>query len=305
MKITYFRLFQTLALLLLFTVSLSVTPAIAEDRPPHREHEGKSADEVAKELTNPNNSIAKLTFKNQYRWYTGDLPDADKQDNYTLLFQPVFPFKLDPRTEEVKSVLFVRPAFPVMFDQPVPTVDAGGFDWDKKTALGDVVTDFSYGETHKNGLLWAAGLVSTLPTATDEAIAGKQLRAGPEAVLAKISKTSLFGLFPSHQWDVTGWGDSGYYSTSSVQLFATVMPGGGWTVGSQPTLSYDWKSEEWTVPLHLTVSKTELLGGRPWKFEVELNYYVDQPDAFGPDWMVSLNVTPIVENFIEKWVHGL
>ena len=40
----------------------------------------KSADEVAKELANPNTSLASLTFKNQYRWYTGDLPGADDQD---------------------------------------------------------------------------------------------------------------------------------------------------------------------------------------------------------------------------------
>lgn len=47
-------------------------------------HQGKSAEEVAKELANPNNSLASLTFKNQSRGYTGDLPDANDQSNYTL-----------------------------------------------------------------------------------------------------------------------------------------------------------------------------------------------------------------------------
>lgn len=44
-------------------------------------HEGKSNDEIAKELANPNNSLASLKFRNQYRWYEGDLPDADDQSN--------------------------------------------------------------------------------------------------------------------------------------------------------------------------------------------------------------------------------
>ncbi len=96
--------------LLLLILCCVVTPALAEEQKGYKEeHHGKSADELAKELTNPNNSIAKLTFKNQYRWYTGDLPGADDQDNYTLLFQPVFPFKLASTGDE-KNVLFVRPA---------------------------------------------------------------------------------------------------------------------------------------------------------------------------------------------------
>jgi len=49
---------------------------------------------VARELTNPNNGIARLTITNQYRWYIGDLPNADEQSNCSLLFQPVFPFSL-------------------------------------------------------------------------------------------------------------------------------------------------------------------------------------------------------------------
>lgn len=300
---------------LLFVIFCLATHGFAQEKPaggekqahaPGEEHHGKSADELAKELANPNNSIAKLTFKNQYRWYTGDLPGADDQNNYTLLFQPIFPFTLEPRKPDVKSVLFVRPAIPVVFSQPVPSVSNGRFEWDDASAMGDIVTDVAYGETHKNGFLWALGMVSTLPTATDSDVAGKQLRLGPEAVAAYINKKGVIGVFPSHQWDVAGWdkGNDYNYSVTSCQLFLTATPGGGWAVGTQPTLSYDWESNEWTVPLHLTISKTVFLGKHPFKFELELNYYIVQPDAFGPEWMVSLNVTPIVSNFIDRMIRG-
>ena len=53
-----------------------------------------SADEIAAELANPNTVVATLTLKTQYRWFTGDLPDAGSQSNPMLLFQPSFPFKL-------------------------------------------------------------------------------------------------------------------------------------------------------------------------------------------------------------------
>lgn len=261
----------------------------------------KSSDQVAKELANPNTSLASLTFKNQYRWYTGDLPNADEQDNYTLVFQPVFPFPLETTENGGKPNIFVRPAIPLLVDQPVfdpVTSDFGG-----ETAIGDIGFDLAYGVTETNGLIWAAGMVGTLPTATESSVAGKQLRLGPEALVAKFEPWGVYGILPSHQWDVAGWSDTNF-SNTQVQGFLRFLPGGGWNVGSSPIMNYDWETEEWTIPLSLSASKTVLFNGTPIKLEFEVNYYVSQPDAFGPDWMISLNVTPVVNNFINQWIRG-
>ena len=43
------------------------------------------------------------------------------------------------------------------------------------------------------------------------------------------------------------------------------------------------------------------MGGRPWKLSTEVNYYFQQPDAFGPEWMISINITPVVENKMANW----
>jgi len=273
---------------------LAAEPTVAS--PPE-----KSADEVARELANPNNSLASLTFKNQFRWYTGDLPHADDQFNYTLLFQPVFPFTMAPTASGGKANLFVRPAFPLLFDQP--TFVPSKLDFDGTTAMGDIGFDLAYGVTEKKGILWALGMVGTLPTATDSDVAGKQLRLGPEALFAKFEQWGLYGLFPSHQWNVSGWDDR-YYSTSQLQLFLTFLPGGGWNVGSTPILNYDWKTEDWTVPLQLVAGKTVKWGKMPVKLQLEVNYYVEQPDLFGPEWMIGLNITPVVPNVIEGWIRG-
>lgn len=85
-----------------------------------------------------------------------------------------------------------------------------------------------------------------------------------------------------------------------MQLFLNFLPGGGWTVGTTPIMNYDWVSHDWTIPVNLTVSKTTKWGKTPVKLQLEVNYYVEQPDAFGPEWMVGLNITPVVPNFIEK-----
>jgi len=286
---------KAFALMLVFIICMAA-PALAQE---------KSADEIARELANPNNSLASLTFKNQYRWYTGDLPGADDQDNYTLLFQPVFPFPLAPTASGGKPNIFVRPAIPLLVDQPVPVSGGGGLDWDSKTAMGDIGFDLAYGVTEKSGLLWAFGMVGTLPTATDSEVAGKQLRLGPEALLAKFTKKSVLGIFPSHQWDVTGWDDDkSYFSTTQLQVFAKWLPGGGWAIGTSPIMDYDWNEEEWTIPLNLTASKTVMFKSTPVKLELEINYYVEQPDAFGPEWMIGFNITPVVPNIIDRWIRG-
>ena len=283
--------------LLLTTLAMLLAHPLAA----RAEAAAKSADEIARELANPNNSLASLNLKNQYRWYTGDLPGADDQDNYTLLFQPGFPFSLAAREGGGKANLFVRPAIPIMFDQPVPVAPP---HYDGVTALGDIGFDIGYGVTEKSGLLWAFGMVGTLPTATDSAIAGKQLRLGPEVLFAQFEKWGLYGIFPSHQWNVAGWSDQ-QYNNSQLQLFLKFLPGGGWNVGTAPIMNYDWVNHDWTIPLNLSVSKTTRFGNTPVKLELEANYYVEQPDAFGPEWMIGFNITPVVPNVIETWIKGL
>jgi len=277
-------------------LAVAATPAGAQTASADS-HVGKSADQVARELANPNNSLASLTFKNQFRSYTGSFPGADDQANYTLWFQPVFPFPLQPTASGGKANLFVRPAFPLMVDQPVPTVINGQPGFEDVTALGDIGFDIGYGVTEKSGLLWAYGMVGTLPTATKSEVAGKQLRLGPEALFAKFEKWGLYGAFPSHQWNVAGWSNTPY-STSQLQLFLKFLPGGGWAVGTTPIMDYDWRTKEWSIPLNVTTSKTIKLGDIPLKLELEVNYYVARPDVFGPKWMIGFNITPVVHNFL-------
>jgi len=208
----------------------------------------------------------------------------------------VFPFSLAPTASGGKANLFVRPAVPFLVDQPVPTASG----WDKVSAVGDIGFDVGYGVTEKSGFLWAFGMVGTLPTATDDKVAGKHWRLGPDLLLAKFEKWGLYGIFPSHQWKVAG-PENTSYSNTQVQGFLTFLPGGGWNVGTTPIMNYDWKAQDWTIPLNLTVGRTMKFGDLPVKLQLELNYYVARPDAFGPRWMVGLNVTPVVPNFVEGW----
>ena len=140
-----------------------------------------SADEIAAELANLNTPLASMTFKNQFRWFEGDLPHADSQFSYTLLFQPALPFPLPN-----KDLIIFRPAIPLIFDQPI--FNSEKMDFDGETGLGDIAFDLAYARVTKSGLMMAAGFATTLPTGTSSELTGGQWSIGPEILIGKKTK---------------------------------------------------------------------------------------------------------------------
>lgn len=135
---------------------------------------------------------------------------------------------------------------------------------------------------------------------TDDTIvlAGDTSEIGNEG--GKATPKYVTGVFPNHQWDIGGSGNKDI-SLTTIQPFYTYLPGGGWSVGTGPAITYDWEATQWTVPLQINAGKTVVIGGRPWKFSAELNYYVEKPDTFGPEWMLGINVAPVVKNGLASW----
>lgn len=251
-----------------------------------------SAEDIAQQLANPNTPLASLNFKLQFRGFKGDLANADDQSSTTLVFQPSLPFPL----ENGDSIIF-RPAIPLLLDQPV--FNSGESDFNSEDGVGDIVFDLVYARTSDSGILTAFGIISSLPTATND-LGTERITLGPEFLIGKLTKKYVIGAFPSHQWDIGGSGDVDI-SLTTIQLFGTYLPEGGWNVGTAPILTYDHIDDEWTIPLNFQVGKTILAGGRPWKVGLEINYYVEQADAFGPEWMIGFNITPVVENAMVDW----
>ena len=278
----------------LASLSAPVDSPFAQERDgqPATDAATPSASDLAAELSNPNTSVASLTFKLQYRRFEGDLPKADDQSGTMLLFQPSLPFVL----ESGDKILW-RPAVPVFMDQPVFDANRGKFDGE--AGLGDIAFDLAYAPKTGAGSLFAFGLITSLPTATHD-LGTDRWTLGPEVLIGKMTSKYVVGLFPNHQWDVGGPGKADVNLTT-IQAFFTYLPGGGWNVGSGPIMSYDWESKQWTLPLQVNAGKTVVFGGRPWKLSVELNYYVDKPDAFGPEWMIGFNIAPVVKNRMAGW----
>ena len=278
--------------------TLSVTALAQEDQAkksgelgftPVMKQAAQSADEVARQLADPNSVLGTLTFNLDYFTYKGSLPGASDQSATRLTFQPVLPYPINDTTN-----FYLRPAVPVVFSQDVPT--AGGFD-NKGVELGDIGFDAAVGKTLPGGYVVVGGIVGTLPTATNNKLGLGQWLLGPEVAIGKVAKWGVLGLLVSHQWDVAGKDD---FSTSITggQYFYTFNLSDGWQISASPTFSYNHKAasgqEAWTLPVGFGVSKTAILDGTPWKFGLQYWKYVKQADAFGQDWQVRFTVTRVV-----------
>ena len=263
------------------SIELSTTPVMKQA--------AQSVDDIAMQLSDPNSVLGTLNFNLDYITFKGDLPGASDQSATRLTFQPVFPYPINDTTN-----FYLRPAVPVVIAQDVPTIT--GFK-NKGVELGDIGFDAAVGKSLPGGYVVVAGVVGTLPTATDDALGLDQWLLGPEVALGKVSKWGVLGLLVSHQWDVAGEDD---FSTSITggQYFYTFNLSDGWQISASPTFSYNHKAasgqEAWTLPVGVGVSKTTILGGQPWKFGLQYWDYVKQADAFGPDWDVRFTVTRVV-----------
>jgi len=249
-----------------------------------------SASEVAAALSNPNSSLGSMNFQFDYIAYQGDIPGAGQANAIRMLFQPSLPYTINETTN-----LFMRPAVPVIFSQDVLN-PAGGFN-SKGVDLGDISFDASLAKTLPGGFVVLAGMAGTLPTATDDALGLDQWLLGPEAALAMVGPWGVAGALVSHQWDIAGEDD---YDTSITggQYFYAFNLKDGWQINSSPTFSYNHKAtsgNKWSFPLGIGFSKTNIIGGRPWKFGLQYWHFISSPDAFGPDYQVRFSVSPVVE----------
>lgn len=282
------RLTTLIVGLIMLGITLLNNAAVAQE---------KSADEVAKELSNPAGSLASLNFNLQYTEFTGDLPGSDDEESTAVIFQPVFPF---PVGDKGRRIIF-RSAFTVPFDQPVFDADKGDFD-DADVNLADTGFDLVYAGTSmtskKDGFLWGVGAAGTLPTASHDDLSGNQWRFGPELFGGIIREWGIVGALVSNQWNTGGSNDT-YYSAMTAQYFYAVTLGNGWQIASSSIVTCDWEAdseEAWTVPVGFGVAKTNKIGSSPWKFAFQVQKYVVQPDTFGPDWLVKLTITPVIKN---------
>jgi hypothetical protein len=292
--------------LLLFIFSIGVLRVTAQDTNDSDQKTEQSADDLAKQLANPNATLGLLFTQFDYTRYSGDIPDAG-QNGVVFNFQPSLPIPLGPGTN-----LFVRPLIPVYLSQPVAGLD--GFS--HKAGLGNISADVALGKTWKSGFMGMIGVFAGFKTATIEELKSKYTTLGPEVVLGYTPKWGFVGFMVNHGWGIGGsdvssqdfsiqqeafvTSTAGVPRKSSVtagQYFYVVGLKNGWQIAGTPTFAYNHNGEDgnrFTFPLGTGAVKVTKFGKLPVKIALQYWYYVASPDNFGPQHLIRLQIAPVI-----------
>lgn len=271
-----------------------------------------SVDQVGLELSSPLTRFRGFSVDMDYRTYQGDLPEANDQTGFRMVFTPSWPIKLSN-----EKFLFLRATIPVFGDQPywkpvsyldyaeflirqLPSIDetTGGFSYGHDH-LGDIGIDIGYGGVNENGFISMVGIANVAPTSEDQSARRGQWLIGPELALGQVTSWGLFGGRAKHLTNIDGEGAQEVsYDTNetTLELFFAYALGNGWQIESNPIILYDWEAvsgNEWSIPVGVGVSKTFMSGSRPIKLGLEVQNFVVSADRFGPEWLIGFNLTPV------------
>ena len=240
--------------------------------------EGFDAGELAKKTQNPVAAMISVPFQNNTNFGFG--PGDDVQN--VLNIQPVWPFKLSGGLN-----LITRTIFPIVA-QPELASGAG-----RTFGLGDTSFTGFISPSKPGKIIWGAGPVLLLPTATDENLGTGKWGFGPSFVVLTKEKQWVYGALWNNIWSFAGKSSRSDVNQMLLQLFVNYNFTGGWYVTSAPIITANWKASEgdkWVVPLGGGGGRVFRAGKLPLNAGAQVYYNIVQPDM-GPVWQLRAQVT--------------
>lgn len=231
-----------------------------------------SAEELAKKLANPVAALISVPFQANY---DGDIGPLDEGERWTLNIQPVVPISLNEDWNMISRTIVP------LVDQQDIFPGAGS-----QSGVGDILQSlfFSPVEPTASGWIWGAGPALLLPTGSDDLLTADKWAAGPSLVVLKQDGPWTYGGLVNHLWSYAGEDDRADVNASFLQPFATYTTPDAVSMTLQTEATYNWDSEEWTVPVMGVVAKVFNFGGQLVSLGAGVRYYADSPDSGPEGW---------------------
>ena len=147
-----------------------------------------------------------------------------------------------------------RTIVPVIFQNNVVVLPNGDHH---RSGIGDTVQSlfFSPKKPTSGGLIWGAGPVFDMPTATNKLIGAQKWGAGPTVVMLKQMNGWTVGGLANHIWSFAGNNNRDNISATFMQPFISYTTKKATTFGLNTESTYDWVHKQWTVPVNVTVGQ--------------------------------------------------
>src|SRR5262245_18963260 len=220
------------------------------------------AAELAKKLSNPVAAMISVPLQLNY---DEDIGPGKEGERWQLNLQPVIPFTL---TEDWNVIS--RTILPVIDQSDIPP----GED---ESGIGDITQSFFFSpkEPTAGGLIWGVGPVFLIPTASDETLGTEKWGIGPTIVALKQLGPSTLGILANHIWSFSGHDDRAEVNSTFLQPFFAHTTPSAWTYTLNSESTYDWRADDWTIPINAIVSKVEHFGKLPVSLGVGARWWLD------------------------------
>lgn len=240
--------------------------------------DSSSGSDLAKKLSNPVADLISVPF--QYNYNDSYGTDGEGQQSYVNI-QPVIPISISPNWNLISRTI-------------VPLVDQEGVlpSGGSQSGVGNILQSFFFSPKAptSGGLIWGAGPVLQFPTASDD-VAPDQWGAGLTAVVLKQNGPWTVGALGNHVWSISDESTYGSQSATFLQPFLAYTTPKATSFGINTESTYNWETEEWAVPINLTVGQIAKIGRLPVQFTVGARYWADSPENGPEGWGARFQVT--------------
>lgn len=225
--------------------------------------ENISKTDLAKKLAHPISSLISVPLQYNYDQNYG----ADDEGSLSKLnIHPVIPFSISENWNVI-----TRTIVPLIDQEDIPSSGLG------ESGLGDIVASqfFSPKAPSTGGWIWGVGPVWSLPTATEDSLGSGKLGLGPTAVALKQQGPWTYGALANHIWSVAGPDDRQDVNSTFLQPFLAYVTSTHTTFSLNTESTYNWESEEWSVPINVGVAQMLKIGELPIQLSVGARYWAD------------------------------
>jgi hypothetical protein len=179
-----------------------------------------------------------------------------------------------------------RTIIPVM-SQPSPIFDSN------TNGIGDITQSLFFSPAHPGALIWGAGPVFTIPSATDAILGTGRVLLGPTAVFLVTPGHLVMGVLLNNQWSVGGDPLRPSVNAFLAQPFINYNLPHGWYLTSSPLITANWlaaSDQRWLVPIGGGFGRIFRIGDQPVSANIAGYYNVVHP-TLAPNWQLRAELS--------------
>ncbi len=251
--------------------------AVAASAPASPSSPDEASEDLAKQSQNPIADLVSLPFQSNTNFNAGPFDRTQE----VLNIQPVVPLHISADWDMIS-----RTIVPVI-SQPNPIFDSN------TNGIGDITQSLFLSPVNSGALIWGAGPVFTVPSATDPILGTGKVLLGPTIVLLTTPGHWVIGVLANNQWSVGGNPLRPPVNTFLAQPFVNYNLEHGWFLTTSPIIIANWLAapgQQWVVPVGGGFGRVFKIGDQPVNASLAAYYNAINPTG-APNWQLRAQLS--------------